>query len=73
MNAKSRAQPSRRTWTMEKEQQLLLGLKKAVSKGWKSENGFKTGYLLVLEEHVAQHFPNTDIKAYPHIASKIHV
>lgn len=58
---------------MEEEQQLLLGLKKAVSKGWKFENGFKTGYLGVLEQHVAQHFPNTDIKADPHIASKIHV
>lgn len=73
VNAKSRAQPSRRTWSVEEEQQLILGLKEAVSCGWKSDNGFKTGYLGVLEQHMAQHFPSTVIKADPHIASKIHV
>lgn len=73
VTAKSRSQPSRRTWTIEEEQQLILGLKEAVSRGWKSENGFKTGYLGVLEQHMAQYFPNADIKADPHIASKIHV
>lgn len=70
---KSLSQPARKTWTTQEEQQLILELKEAISRGWKSDNGFKTGYLGVLEQHMAQHFPNTDIKADPHISSKIHV
>lgn len=70
---KPRSQHSRKTWSPEEEQQLIVGLKEAISRGWKSDNGFKTGYLGVLEQHMAQHFPNTEIKADPHISSKIHV
>ncbi|XP_012836526.1 PREDICTED: uncharacterized protein LOC105957141 [Erythranthe guttata] len=64
---------SRRCWTVLEEQTLILGLKDIVSRGWKCENGFKTGYLGTLEQYMVQKFPGTDLKASPHIHSKIHV
>lgn len=70
---KVRAQHSRRSWTVQEEQQLIVGLKDLVSRGLKCDNGFKTGYLTVLEQHLAAQFPGCDLKADPHIASKIHV
>ncbi|KAL0430309.1 UNVERIFIED_CONTAM: hypothetical protein Sradi_0656900 [Sesamum radiatum] len=41
--------------------------------GWKCENGFRSGYLNQLESIMCKQLPNTDIKAEPHINSKIHV
>lgn len=67
----SRSQPIRRTWTTNEEQQLLLGLKEVVTRGWKLDNDFKTGHLGVLEQHMAQFFPHSNIKIGPHISSKI--
>lgn len=58
---------------MQEEHELLVGLKEIVSRGMKCDNGFKTGYLGMLENHLAQQFPCTDLKAEPHIHSKIHV
>lgn len=65
--------PTRRVWTVQEENQLLVGLKEIVSRGWKTDNGFKTGYLGALEEHMRSHFNGCDLKVDPHIASKIHV
>ncbi|GFP97887.1 hypothetical protein PHJA_001932800 [Phtheirospermum japonicum] len=42
-------------------------------RGWKCNNGFRSGYTHVLEQHMSQAFPGTDIRAEPHISSKIHV
>lgn len=70
---RSRSVPVRRVWTVQEESQLIVGLKKIMLRGWKTENGFKTGYLGALEEHMRNHFPGTDLKSDPHIASKIHV
>ncbi|XP_012842395.1 PREDICTED: uncharacterized protein LOC105962627 [Erythranthe guttata] len=64
---------NRRSWTVVEEQTLILGLKDIVSRGWKCENGFKTGFLGTLEQYMVQKFPGTDLKATPHIHSKIHV
>lgn len=73
VSGKSKSQNTRRTWSPQEEFQLIVGLKDVVSAGWKSENGFKTGYLAVLEKHMSNVFPGTTIKADPHIHSKIHV
>ncbi|KAH6801342.1 hypothetical protein C2S52_001806 [Perilla frutescens var. hirtella] len=63
----------RRCWSSLEEQQLIVALKEVVTRGWKCENGFKIGYLGVLEQLMLQALPGTDLKAEPHINSKIHV
>ncbi|GFP88504.1 hypothetical protein PHJA_000994100 [Phtheirospermum japonicum] len=64
---------SRRSWSFEEETVLVEGLKDLLLRGWKADNGFKSGYAMILEKHMQQHFPGTDIKAEPHITSKMHV
>ncbi|XP_073154181.1 uncharacterized protein [Henckelia pumila] len=64
---------TRRVWTTREEEILLQALKEAVSQGWKSENVFRIGYLSFLEDVMKKTFPNTDLRANPHINSKIHV
>ncbi|XP_073305122.1 uncharacterized protein [Primulina huaijiensis] len=64
---------TRRVWTTREEDVLLQALKEAVNHGWKSENGFRIGYLGFLEYAMKKTFPNTDLRANPHINSKIHV
>ncbi|CAA0840393.1 Unknown protein [Striga hermonthica] len=41
--------------------------------GWKSENGFKMGFLNVLEQELAKQLKGSDLGGMPHINSKIHV
>ncbi|KAG8374566.1 hypothetical protein BUALT_Bualt10G0008800 [Buddleja alternifolia] len=41
---------SRRSWTRPEEEVLLTALKEIVVAGWKSDNGFRTGYLRELEQ-----------------------
>lgn len=72
-HGKSKAGPSRRSWTTNEELCLLNALKDIVQKGLKCDNGFKAGYLHHLEEAMVSAFPNTDLKGDPHINSKIHV
>lgn len=52
---------------------MISALKDIIANGWKSENGFRTGYLVVLERVMVQAFPGTDLRAQPHINSKLHV
>ncbi|KZV23575.1 hypothetical protein F511_37794 [Dorcoceras hygrometricum] len=40
---------TRRTWTAREEEVLVTTLKDVITKGWKSENGFKAGNLTLLE------------------------
>ncbi|KAK6138020.1 hypothetical protein DH2020_028247 [Rehmannia glutinosa] len=63
----------RRSWSIKEEEVLIAALKDIISKGWKCENGFRTGYLRLLERVMLKAFPSTDIRAEPHINSKIHV
>ncbi|KAL0340092.1 UNVERIFIED_CONTAM: hypothetical protein Sradi_4526000 [Sesamum radiatum] len=63
---------SRRTWTQH-EEVLVNVLRTIITMGWKSEDGFRSGYLSQLESIMCKHFPNKDIRAGPHINSKIHV
>ncbi|KAL0347870.1 UNVERIFIED_CONTAM: hypothetical protein Scaly_1803000 [Sesamum calycinum] len=71
-NNKDRSGP-RRTWTLVEEEALINGLKSLVSSGWKCDNGFRNGYLAQLEAHLKRAFPQCDLKAEPHINSKLHV
>ncbi|XP_012850069.1 PREDICTED: uncharacterized protein LOC105969838 [Erythranthe guttata] len=71
-NLKGKSGITRRTWTLIEEQMLISALKDTVARGWKCENGFKTGYLATLEGAMSVSFPGTDLKAEPHIHSKIH-
>ncbi|KAL8523446.1 hypothetical protein ACS0TY_013414 [Phlomoides rotata] len=64
---------SRRVWTYEEEKELVCALKELVVRGLKCDNGFKSGYLNLLENTIASKFPGTDLKGDPHINSKIHV
>ncbi|KAG6418607.1 hypothetical protein SASPL_120811 [Salvia splendens] len=64
---------TRRCWTTREEQVLIAALKDIVSKGWKCDNGFRAGYLKVLTGSMKKVFPGTDIRAEPHINSKLHV
>ncbi|KAL0303182.1 UNVERIFIED_CONTAM: hypothetical protein Sradi_6186300 [Sesamum radiatum] len=64
---------SRRVWSTAEEEALLECLKEIVRTGWKSDNGFQTGYLGVLEQLLNKACPNSGLKADPHISSKIHV
>lgn len=63
----------RRVWTLHEEHELMVGLKGLVASAMKCDNGFRTGYLPALEQHMNSRFPGTDLKADPHILSKIHV
>ncbi|XP_073039123.1 uncharacterized protein [Primulina eburnea] len=64
---------NRRVWAPKEDEFLIQALKELVNAGWKSENGFRCGYLTVLEKSIAQAFPNTDLRGNPHINSKIQV
>ncbi|XP_073301192.1 uncharacterized protein [Primulina huaijiensis] len=68
-----KVEKTRRVWTTREEDVLLQALKEAVNHGWKSENGFRIGYLGFLEDSMKKTFPNTYLRANPHINSKIHV
>ncbi|KAL8533335.1 hypothetical protein ACS0TY_009650 [Phlomoides rotata] len=63
----------RRIWSIREEEVLIAALKDMILKGWKYENGFRTGYLKLLERAMQKVFPSTDLRAEPHINSKIHV
>lgn len=70
---KTKAGCSRRSWTTNEEQCLIDALHNVVQKGLKCDNGFKAGYLHLLEQAMVSAFPYTDLKGDPHINSKIHV
>lgn len=53
------------------EATLILALKELIVNGWKSDNGFRAGYLNKLEDALQRAVPNTDLKALPHINSKL--
>ncbi|XP_057780275.1 uncharacterized protein LOC130998869 [Salvia miltiorrhiza] len=61
---------TRHSWSSREEEALLAALKELVVQGWKSDNGFRAGYLNKLEEAMKKEDPQTDLKAMPHINSK---
>ncbi|KAL0413409.1 UNVERIFIED_CONTAM: hypothetical protein Sradi_1542600 [Sesamum radiatum] len=64
---------TRRTWTQREEEALVNALRTICCTGRRCENGFRAGYLNQLEALMCKQFPNMDIRAKPHINSKIHV
>ncbi|KAL0308911.1 UNVERIFIED_CONTAM: hypothetical protein Sradi_5833400 [Sesamum radiatum] len=64
---------SRRVWSTAKEEVSLEYLRETIRTGWKSDNGFRSGYLGVLEILLNKACPNSGLKAEPHLSSKIHV
>ncbi|KAL8508172.1 hypothetical protein ACS0TY_018665 [Phlomoides rotata] len=70
-NAKKTNCGSRRMWTTREEQVLINALKDLVLKGQKTNNGFRSGYLMKLEMALRVAFPTTDLQANPHIVSKL--
>ncbi|XP_075477636.1 uncharacterized protein LOC142518711 [Primulina tabacum] len=64
---------TRRSWSGREEDVLIQSLKEVMTKGWKSEIGFKAGYLTLLENAMQTAIPGTNIRRNPHINSKIHV
>ncbi|XP_057811553.1 uncharacterized protein LOC131025784 [Salvia miltiorrhiza] len=61
----------RRSWSVREEEVLIVALKELVALGWKSDNGFRAGYLSKLEEAMKKEFPTTDLKGMPYINSKV--
>ena len=58
-------------WTVREEEVLAACMLDLVARGWKSDNGFRAGYLGKIEDAIRKEFPNTDIKGTPHVTSKI--
>ncbi|XP_057766827.1 uncharacterized protein LOC130987196 [Salvia miltiorrhiza] len=67
----NKSDKTRRSWSMREEEVLLGAMKELVVQGWKSDNGFRVGYLGKLEESVKHVLPGTDLKGIPHIHSRI--
>ncbi|KAG6393029.1 hypothetical protein SASPL_147259 [Salvia splendens] len=62
---------ARRSWSDREDVARIGALKELVAQGWKSDNGFRSGYQKKLEHWFKTDFPNTDLKVSPHITSKI--
>ncbi|KAG6399965.1 hypothetical protein SASPL_141453 [Salvia splendens] len=62
---------ARRCWTEREEAILMAAMKELAATGWKSDNGFRSGYLTRALEALKREFPKTDIVVHPHIKSKI--
>lgn len=66
-----KTEKTRRGWTEKEEEVLLASLKELVAQGWKSDNGFRPGYIGKLEASMRKEFPHTDLKGTPHITSRL--
>ncbi|KAG6423502.1 hypothetical protein SASPL_113899 [Salvia splendens] len=58
-------------WTAKEEDILVATLLELTATGWKSNNGFRAGYLSKIEDSLRAEFPNTDLKGNQHINSKM--
>lgn len=62
---------TRRIWSAREEEILASSLLELVARGWKSDNGYRCGYLTRIEDNLRKEFPNTDLKGTPHIVSRM--
>lgn len=66
-----RVDRTRRSWTAREEEILMSTLKDLVTHGWKSDNGFRGGYLQRIEKALTREFPRCGLKVALRINSKI--
>ncbi|CAN6235795.1 unnamed protein product [Urochloa humidicola] len=66
-----RKKRDKRLWTAEEENVLTDVLYEMNDSGWKVDTGHKSGYLTFIEKELAKRLPNANIKADPHIQSKV--
>ncbi|KAG6411726.1 hypothetical protein SASPL_129810 [Salvia splendens] len=71
LGTRARGDRTRRSWSAREEEVLMWTLKDHVARGWKSDNGFRSGYLTRIEEVLNREFPKSGIKGTPHVNSKI--
>lgn len=65
---------NKRKWNHDEDVKLIQTLLDMVNLGaFKAENGFKPGYLTYLEDKLNVILPNSELKAKPHIESRIKV
>lgn len=63
---------NKRFWTYDEDAILIKCLHElAFDPKWRSESGFKNGYMNKLEEMIKRLLPNCGLKADPHIESRI--
>ncbi|KAL8528720.1 hypothetical protein ACS0TY_006247 [Phlomoides rotata] len=62
----------RRVWIVSEETMLAHAMETIIQAGWKNENGFKSGYLKLLEKEMKKMDPHSDLRAEPHISSRVH-
>ncbi|KAM0836544.1 hypothetical protein ACQ4PT_062246 [Festuca glaucescens] len=63
----------KRTWTAEEEKLLIDILHQMNDSSWKVDTGHKSGYLTYIEKEMAKVLPHADLKADPHIKSKVKI
>ncbi|XP_021734166.1 uncharacterized protein LOC110700893 [Chenopodium quinoa] len=63
---------NKRFWTAQEDEVLVEALSElAVDPHWRCENGFRSGYMVRLEEVIGKALPGCGLKATPHIDSRI--
>ncbi|GAB4849140.1 hypothetical protein Ancab_040157 [Ancistrocladus abbreviatus] len=63
---------NKRYWTPQEDNVLIQALHElATNSKWKSENGFKSGYMNRLEEMILSRLPQCGLRAEPHIESRL--
>ncbi|KAE8807156.1 hypothetical protein D1007_16570 [Hordeum vulgare] len=64
---------NKRTWTAEEERLLIDILHNMNDSSWKVDTGDKSGYLTYIEKEMAKVPSHADLKADPHIRSKVKI
>ncbi|MED6183696.1 hypothetical protein PIB30_117438 [Stylosanthes scabra] len=74
MEGRSQPNPKqiKRQWTSYEDAKLVECLVELVTTSWKCDNRtFKSGYARQLEKMICERIPECDIKASPHIESRV--
>ncbi|XP_021715243.1 uncharacterized protein LOC110683204 [Chenopodium quinoa] len=63
---------NKRVWTAEEDRALISALSElVVDPHWRCENGFRSSYMVKLEEVISNALPRCGLKATPHIDSRL--
>ena len=66
-----RTKAPKRKWTENEDEVLVATLMRLCDTGWKRGNTFRNGYTSVLEKELSSKLPGHDLKANPHIESRL--